>query len=194
VASLGQLRLHLRQRHFTVSTIPPLPRSRLGNLVQVYTGASLSPTFTTSPANARRAGPHGSTIDFTTAGTYAAVVTSVSSNYPGTVSGTFTITKAAQMITPAPIPATTALKDFVGPCAAHRDLDFRTHSSRFLDAGAAATPQRFQPARLHRHHWPRDHPGANQAGNANYRPPAPKSSRTPDVVISTSLSQFTQPQ
>ena len=173
--------------------VNPIPVTiTLGNLVQTYTGASLSPTFTTSPANVPVALTYnGSTTTPTTAGTYAVVVTSVSSNYPGTVSGTFTITKAAQTITLGPIPATTALKDFVGPVQLTATSTSGLTVALTLDVGAAATLNGSNQlvsigttglVTIR----------ANQAGNANYTA-GTEVVATFDVVKTNQSLAFTQP-
>ncbi len=85
----------------------------LSNLTQTYTGSPLSATATTNPAGLKVTLTYnGSTTPPTTAGSYAVVATINDTNYTGSASGTFTITRATPVLSwtaPASIAYGTAL-------------------------------------------------------------------------------------
>ncbi len=68
----------------------------LGNLTQTYTGSALTPSATTSPAGLAIVWTGAPQAD---AGSYSVTATVSDSNYEGSASGTFVISKADQIIT-----------------------------------------------------------------------------------------------
>jgi MBG domain/MBG domain (YGX type)/Abnormal spindle-like microcephaly-assoc'd, ASPM-SPD-2-Hydin/Bacterial Ig-like domain (group 2)/Galactose oxidase, central domain len=69
----------------------------LSNLMQTYTGSALTPTATTVPATA---GVTWTGAPDTAAGTYSVTATVSDTNYTGSVSGSFVITKVPASVTP----------------------------------------------------------------------------------------------
>lgn len=68
----------------------------LGNLTQIYTGKALTPTVVTNPAGLAVTWTNAPQ---TNAGAYSVTATINDSNYQGSTTGTFTVTKAAATVT-----------------------------------------------------------------------------------------------